>query len=402
MGFKLPNPDEWGSTSIVMRMLITLILFSLPEFTSLWAMDVHFMRIPDSGIQPQVKSDTSGNLHMVYYVGEASAGDLLYVTRDKRSTSWSNPIRVNTNPQAAVAGGTIRGAHMSIGMESRIHVSWFGSAKVSPKPPEGKYPQAPLMVTRLNDAGDGFEPERNVMTWTRNLDGGGSIAADQKGNVFVAWHGRGHSKIEGEPGRGIFLATSGDQGKTFTKEVEVKEAPPGSCACCGMRVLIHPMGQLHLVYRGVQQKMRPMIDLWSNDGGKTFQKIVFNPWEIEACPMSSVDLLPMKDGILIASEQAGDIKLNRKPLGQSTLNPLSDQFPKWKGKHPSIATDPTGNLLVTWAEGAGWAKGGTLRWVILDKNGGLIAGNESGKQPEIPVWSFPSAHYFNQQFGIIF
>ncbi len=385
-----------------MRVLISLILFSLTGFSGLLGIDVNFMRIPHSGIQPQIMADTSGKLHLIYYVGEPSAGDLFYVTRGKKSTSWSPPIRVNTNPKAAVAGGTIRGAHMSLGMENRIHVSWFGSANVSSKPPEGKYPQAPLMVTRLNDEGNGFEPERNLMTWTQNLDGGGSIAADRKGNVFVAWHGRGHSKIEGEMGRGIFLATSKDQGKTFSKEVEVKEAPPGSCACCGMRVSIHPTGQLHIVYRGIQKKIRPMVDLWSDDGGQTFQKTIFNPWEIEACPMSSVNLLPLKDAVLIASEQEGSIKLSRKPLNQSTMSPFSDQLSMWKGKHPSVATDPTGNVLVTWAEGAGWAKGGTLRWVILDKNGILISENERGEEPEVPVWSFPSAYYFNQQFGIIF
>ena len=385
-----------------MKKLTALILLSLSGFSGLMGMEMSFMRIPHSGIQPQIQIDSSGKMHLIYYVGEASSGDLFYVTREKKSSSWSTPIRVNSTPEAAVAGGTIRGAQMSLGVENRVHVSWFGSAKVSPEPPEGKHRQAPLMVTRMNDDGDGFERERNVMTWTRNLDGGGSIVADQKGNVFVAWHGRGNSEIEGELGRGIFLAISKDHGKTFSREIAVKAAPPGSCACCGMRVFIHPTGQLHIVYRGVQNKVRPMIDLWSDDQGQTFRKAIFNPWEIEACPMSSVSLLTMENELLIASEQGGNIKLDRKLVNQSNLTPFSPPHPAWKGKHPSMATDSRGNLLVTWAEGAGWAKGGTLRWVILDKSGMEIASNQRNDRFEIPVWSFPTALFFQERFNIIF
>ena len=291
---------------------------------------------------------------------------------------------------------------MSLGKGNRIHVSWFGSSLVAPKPPEGQYTQAPLMVTRMNDDHSGFEPERNVMTWTTNLDGGGSIAADQEGNVYVAWHGRGDSPLEGEMGRTIFMAISRDHGKTFGKEIAIKEAPSGSCACCGMRVFMHPVGQLHIVYRGIQGKVRPMIDLWSDDRWVSFKKQLFNPWEIEACPMSSVTLLSLENEILIATEQEGNIQLNGKPLDQSSLGIVSKKHEPWKGKHPSLARDRSGNVLLAWAEGAGWAKGGKLRWVIMNKEGAEIASNPRKELPEIPAWSFPTACFFEDRFQVIF
>lgn len=385
-----------------MRVLISVLFLSLSAFTGLLGADVKISRIPYSGIQPQLQVDASGKLHMIYYIGEVSAGDLFYVNRGYGTTAWSKPIRINDTPKAAVAAGTIRGAHMSIGKGNRIHVSWFGSANVAPKPPEGQHPQAPLMVNRMTDDGKGFEPERNVMTWTRHLDGGGSITADQKGHVYAAWHGRGDSKIEGEMGRTIFLAHSMDEGKTFSKEVKIKGAPAGSCACCGMRAFSHPDGALHIVYRGIQGKIRPMIDLWSIDGGKTFQKTIFDPWEIDACPMSSVTLLPLDDKFLIGSEQAGHIRLNIKPMDDSSIIPFSEQSEIWNGKHPSMASDPNGNILLTWAEGAGWAKGGKLRWAILNKNASEIASDKGENALEIPVWSFPSAIYFEGRFQIIY
>ena len=41
----------------------------------------------------------------------------------------------------------------------------------------------------LSDEGSAFEPQRNVMQFAEGLDGGGSVAADVQGNVYVAWHG---------------------------------------------------------------------------------------------------------------------------------------------------------------------------------------------------------------------
>lgn len=55
-----------------------------------------------------------------------------------------------------------------------------------------------MLYTRLNDAGDGFEPQRNVIQKRPGLDGGGSIAADAEGNVYVAWHAPNVNKGEVE------------------------------------------------------------------------------------------------------------------------------------------------------------------------------------------------------------
>jgi hypothetical protein len=45
---------------------------------------------------------------------------------------------------------------------------------------------SPMLYSRLNDAHTAFEPERNVMTRTFGLDGGGTIAADPVGNVYIS------------------------------------------------------------------------------------------------------------------------------------------------------------------------------------------------------------------------
>ena len=109
------------------------------------------------------------------------------------------------------------------------------------------------------------------MSWTQYLDGGGSLAVDRHGAVFVAWHGRGDSKLEGEQGREIFMSVSIDGGKTFfSRTGGFKNPPQGVCSCCGMRVYVDPRDGVHMLYRGLEGTTRPMVHLHSTDRGKTF------------------------------------------------------------------------------------------------------------------------------------
>ena len=48
-----------------------------------------------------------------------------------------------------------------------------------------------MLYSRLNDPGTAFEPQRNLLHETGGLDGGGTLAADGAGNVWVAWHAMG-------------------------------------------------------------------------------------------------------------------------------------------------------------------------------------------------------------------
>ena len=76
-----------------------------------------------------------------------------------------------------------------------------------------------MLYSRLDDTGKAFEPQRNLMTQTYQLDGGGTVAADDQGNVYVAWHGPrfdpNATAPPGEANRQVWLARSTDDGKTF-------------------------------------------------------------------------------------------------------------------------------------------------------------------------------------------
>jgi hypothetical protein len=61
-------------------------------------------------------------------------------------------------------------------------------------------------------------------------------------------------------------------------------------------------------------------------------------------------------------------------------------------KHPSIAANPDGRVLVTWVKTTGWAQPGTLGWRLFDANGKPLEGQgTTGERPGVAAWSFGAA-----------
>src|SRR5580765_4465155 len=118
---------------------------------SFGATRVTVARAPEGGIQPQAAVDSSGTIHLIFFKGNPSAGDIFYARQRPQDENFARPGRVNSEPAAAMAIGTIRGAQMAIG-RVRVHVAWNG---LTPK--GGTYMDAPMLYARLNDAGMGFE-----------------------------------------------------------------------------------------------------------------------------------------------------------------------------------------------------------------------------------------------------
>src|SRR5207247_2174995 len=80
------------------------------------APSVSLVRTPDGGIQPQAVVDSQGVVHLIYYKGDAGDGDIFYVHQAPgQGATFSKPIQVNSQPQSAIAAGTIRGAHLAVG-----------------------------------------------------------------------------------------------------------------------------------------------------------------------------------------------------------------------------------------------------------------------------------------------
>ena len=354
-------------------------------------------RCPDAGVQPQLAADDAGRLHLVYLKGpDAGAADVVYRRSDDAGRTWSAPIRVNSQPGAAIAAGTVRGAHLALGANGRPHVAWMGSKDSTPKGPGDS---TPLLYARLNDAGDAFEPQRNLITSHPGLDGGGSIAAGPDGAVYVAWHAPTPG-LKGEANRGVWVAVSKDHGKTFAPETPALKDSTGVCGCCGMRVAVAADGKLVTLYRAANDRTRD-IYVVDSPGGSAAPGAKLSDWPAKTCPMSTAALVPTADGTLAAYEHAGDVRLARLKDGQPAGDPVSPPGNAMSRKHPTLAVAKDGTILLAWDEGTGWKKGGTMKWQAFDKTLKPIP-TATGTGPNEPAWSLPAVAATKDGFVVLY
>ena len=345
---------------------------------------VTLLKTPNGGIQPQAVVDNQGVLHVIYFAGDPSHGDIFYVHKKLgRDEAFSDPIRVNSHPRSAIAIGTIRGAQLAVGRDNHIFVVWNGSDQ-APKGPGGW----PMLFAKLNDAGTAFDPERDLITWANGIDGGGSVAADAKGNVYVTWHASRPGTDEASGA--VYLARSSDNGATFAREQKISVLPTGQCGCCSMRAFVDHAGSLYVLYRAAGGNFdRDTTLLVSQDRGTNFQSAVLSKWKIGACPMSSFSLAENSGGVIGAWETAEQVYQAHLAF-DVTQAPLPKPAPgKGNRKYPVVVTNANGETLFAWVEGAGWQRGGSLAWQVYDKDGSPegAPGSASG----VPVWSLISA-----------
>jgi hypothetical protein len=338
---------------------------------------------------------SEGVVHLIYFVGDPKHGDVFYARSEDFGGAFSSPVRVNSQAGSAMAIGAIRGAQISVGKRNRVHVAWNGSDSAQPRGPmnpEAGQPGSPMLYARLNDPGAAFEPQRNLMQETFGLDGGGSIAADHRGNVYVGWHGKVPGARQGEAGRQVWITRSRDEGLTFANERPVSEEPTGACGCCGMRLFADSHGVIHGLYRSAREDVhRDIYVLRSQDSGSTFSVALLHPWNINACPMSSMNLVEAGKDVLGAWETQTQVYFAPVSRGvdlakAATVAPRGDNP---KRKYPALARNGRGETLLAWVEGAGWQRGGVLGWQIFDSAGRPTVACDV--RQSVATWSFPAA-----------
>jgi len=350
--------------------------------------EVTFARTPNGGIQPQAAIDGHGTVHLIYFKGPAEGGDVFYVRQEPGSEAFSAPIQVNSQRGSAIAVGTIRGPQLALGKNGRVHVAWNGGKGAVQPVIDGKK-ATPLLYARLNDQGTAFEPERNLLTYTTGLDGGGSVAADAVGNVYVAWHGRAPNAAEGEVGRAVYVALSHDEGRTFTREQLTTSVPTGACGCCGMRAFADSAGNVYLLFRAATKSVnRDEILLVSTNHGAAFIVANAHPWVATTCPMSSASLAEANHRVLAAWETADKVYFASVNPRTLEVSPAHSPSGPAKRKHPAVSANGAGETLLAWTEGTGWARGGSLAWQLFDKDGNPTM--ETGRKEGVPTWSLPT------------
>ncbi len=361
------------------------------------ASPVALWQLPGGAIQPQAVVDSKGTVHVIYFKAGRSegVGNLYYIHRAPGDTTASAPIRVNSLEDSAGSVGTVRTAHVAVGQHDRMHVVWNGLGK---KGTNG-FQEGYQAYARLNESGTAFEPQRNLIVWATGLDGGGSVAADRVGNIYVVWHAMANAKDE--TGRAVFVAHSTDNGQTFSKEKQANPEPTGACGCCGLRAFADSKGVLYILYRAATNGInRDTTLLVSRDRGQTFAEKRLHRWSINACPMSTYALAESTGGVVAAWETTGRVySATIDPTDLSVTSPTP--VPGTDQKNPFVVAAANGQTLLIWTEGTGWQRGGSLAWQLLDKNGAPVS--SGARAGAIPVWGLATAYAEpNGKFVIIY
>jgi hypothetical protein len=343
---------------------------------------VELVAAPNAGIQPQAVMDAGGVLHLIYFKGEPGSGDLFYVRRPAGATTFSAPIRVNSEHGSALATGTVRGGQMALGRDGWVHVAWNAAKPIEANGTK----QTPMWYARLPPGAGAFEPQRAIGEHTRHLDGGGSIAADPRGRVYVVWHAAGLK--DGEVDRRIYVARSADDGRLFGSE-EAFAPEGGLCGCCQLETLAEPDGRLQILYRAAGGNVHRDA-MWLAVGPKgALPPVRLQAWNLPACPMTTFAMAFAPAGILAAWETQLQIHTATLDPARRTFSNVAALAGTAIRKHPSIAVNKAGERLIAWTEGTAWARGGTVAWELQDKHGVKQAGAVSAGA--VPVWGLVSA-----------
>jgi len=366
-----------------MRKIFSLLAVLL--LTAVVHADVKVVRVPDGGIEPQAAVDAKGVIHLIYYKGPDNAGDIFYTTSANSGETFADAVRVNSQPGSALAVGGVRGAQMALGREGKIHVAWMGSGTAKPKAPDG----TTAFLYASSNADGTFTQQKNIIAAQPGMDGGGSIAADNAGHVYIAWHAP-TIKGEGEQGRLVWIAKSIDDGKTFAPEFAIRSGPVvGGCACCSLHIAVGPGGEVAGLFRQADKKVNRATNFFITDARVTKAAMIrpIAPMKSGVCIMSNFSLVRAQNAWLAAYETSGEVYLQAlSRTGEETLS-VSEGG---KGKYPSIALNQKGQILIARAVGTGWKKGGTVAWQIFDLKGEAIA-DTAGEASDLPAWSYPAA-----------
>jgi len=355
---------------------------------------VHVGRVPEGGLQPQVAVDDRGKLHLVYFAGDPRQRDLFYAVSTDGGMTFSRAIPVNSQQGSAIATGTIRGGQLALSRNGRAHVAWNGSKSEGPLNPDSGKPGMPMLYARISDAGNAFEAQRNLMRHSFGLDGGGSLAADHKsamsmshGMVSAESEASGTGK-EGEARRRVWITKSQDEGRSFSSEQKAWPEETGACGCCGMKIYADRRSNVFALYRSATESVhRDIYLLTSKDQGKSFQGCLLHKWEINACPMSSMDFADNGDVVVGAWETGGHVYWARVDGDiRSARQPFSAPGEGKGRKHPRVSVNQKGDVLLAWTEGTGWQRGGSLAYQLYDQTGTPTA--EKGQLPGVSAWSF--------------
>ncbi len=284
----------------------------------------------ENGKVPTVAVDASVNkMYIAFFRKEADVTGVFLAHKDIDGDVWSTPIRVSNPADEASAHGQAP-AQVEAGPKGNVYVVWTNSIPVEGR----RFPASNLLFARSEDGGQTFTPQKAINSDAGEFPAGHTfhdMTVGPDGTIYVSWLDsrdkyrataqqyakplvrtaslglHEHSAITHEPGTQVWVASSTDQGDSFSEGTVVAKE---TCQCCRTSIMVAEDGIIYVAWRHIfPGTERDMALAHSIDGGKTFSKphrIFADHWSIEGCPHSGPSLVIDASGIFHAAWYTGE------------------------------------------------------------------------------------------------
>jgi hypothetical protein len=175
------------------------------------------------------------------------------------------------------------------------------------------------------------------------------VALLKNGEAAIIWLDN-RTTTPGEGSALYYASTSGRNG--FTNEKRISEH---TCQCCRTDLFVDTKGNIHALFRGIiQDSMRDMVHMVSEDGAKTFSaptRISKDNWVINGCPHTGPAMTENSDGLHFAWFTGG----GKKGCYYTQSSDNGRRFAardsvSSKGSHPQMTTLVNNDLVIVWDE----------------------------------------------------
>lgn len=268
---------------------------------------------------PNVAIDSKGVIYVAWAaVPNSSRPSVAPVTVKPTTGAASARTQGHLHPDAAHADGAHPGTDHSAAGHSGG--SSGGSSGGTGAGSGGKHYGQPtdIWVARSTDDGKSFSKPVQV-----NDDPAGTVHrfpfmnVDAQGGICVSWLDKRKKSAEGADLTRVFFARSTDGAQTFGKNVDATSGQPDPiCHCCRVAQTIDPHLGLLIAFRNDIHDRRDMFLVRATDGGHDFTAplaLEETNWKIPFCPMDGPSIATDPSGTLHAVWMTGG-KVEAKPL----------------------------------------------------------------------------------------
>lgn len=311
---------------------------------------------PFSGGREMVLSDTSRDASCVYMTQTAKGnpvvswveGSSMYfsISPDGGNT-FSAPRLVTT------ATGIQPHAENMPKMVFRPNGEVIAMYGVQSNDPRNKY-AGNVWYARSVDGGTNWLPAQPLVTDTAGYDQRYfDMALLPSGQVAAVW--LDNRKFHQQEGSTLYMATTGGT-PGFQQERPLVQTV---CQCCRTALYVDAQGALHAAFRDIiNDSIRDMVHIVSNDGGKTFTppvRISADNWVINGCPHTGPALVKNNSGLHFAWFTMGNgegVFYCQSPDNGLSYTKKENISALPTAKHPQLATLGNGGLALVWDEAA--------------------------------------------------